>query len=420
MCFYLRNWQVTFLLYTLGVFISEYIAKAFMEPRDYRVVFLIQKEVLSSIIEDNQLKTPFFDLYMYDIPWLPYLAQNQLIADITDYVNNSPYNEENFFSHNLRNCQLEGRYYGIPVVGGAQIMFYRKDLFEDPLLNQKYEALYGCPLTLPQDWETFNRIARYFTQKYFPDSPTLYGTSLAGADSLSFAPEIFLRMLSYHGNVWDAHYRIALNAPANEKAFASVLETCRYCEPGILNTTISKTVHNFCHGKTAMLITYTERAPEITTALTRNTIGAVGYSSVPGGIPLNIGWNLGVSPYTDKKSLIYKYLDWLGAPDINNYLTILDGQTAHRAPYHKPEFLRLYPWMIYTEESFSYSKNRISPYKKNRLSIPQNKIDNLLYHTFMDILIHGKSIEEALLLADRKGKELLKTYGYYPTPMIRS
>ena len=43
MCFYLRNWQVTFLLYTLGVFISEYIAKAPMEPRDYRVVFLIQK-----------------------------------------------------------------------------------------------------------------------------------------------------------------------------------------------------------------------------------------------------------------------------------------------------------------------------------------------------------------------------------------
>ena len=43
MCFYLRNWQVTFLLYTLGVKITEYIAKAPIEPRDYRVVFLIQK-----------------------------------------------------------------------------------------------------------------------------------------------------------------------------------------------------------------------------------------------------------------------------------------------------------------------------------------------------------------------------------------
>ena len=44
MCFYLRNWQVTFLLYTLGVKITEYIAKAPIEPRDYRVVFLIQQK----------------------------------------------------------------------------------------------------------------------------------------------------------------------------------------------------------------------------------------------------------------------------------------------------------------------------------------------------------------------------------------
>ena len=40
---YLRNWQVTLLLYTLGVLFSEYIAKASIEPRDYRVVFLIQE-----------------------------------------------------------------------------------------------------------------------------------------------------------------------------------------------------------------------------------------------------------------------------------------------------------------------------------------------------------------------------------------
>ena len=56
MCFYLRNWQVTFLLYTLGVFISEYTAKAFTEPRDYRVVFLIQEA--GNLSENGQ---PVFD-----------------------------------------------------------------------------------------------------------------------------------------------------------------------------------------------------------------------------------------------------------------------------------------------------------------------------------------------------------------------
>ena len=41
---YLRNWQVTLLLYTLGVLFSEYTAKASIEPRDYRVVFLTQQK----------------------------------------------------------------------------------------------------------------------------------------------------------------------------------------------------------------------------------------------------------------------------------------------------------------------------------------------------------------------------------------
>ena len=58
MCFYLRNWQVTFLLYTLGVFISEYIAKAFMEPRDYRVVFLIQKKNLEFLLSSSLQRQP--------------------------------------------------------------------------------------------------------------------------------------------------------------------------------------------------------------------------------------------------------------------------------------------------------------------------------------------------------------------------
>ena len=65
MCFYLRNWQVTFLLYTLGVKITEYIAKAPIEPRDYRVVFLIQKEKGTCFSEI--LKTSAFLAFLYVI-----------------------------------------------------------------------------------------------------------------------------------------------------------------------------------------------------------------------------------------------------------------------------------------------------------------------------------------------------------------
>lgn len=74
MCFYLRNWQVTFLLYTLGVFISEYTAKAFTEPRDYRVVFLIQKT-------DLNLQIRFFRVIVSDDVCLIKRAQRVRTSD---------------------------------------------------------------------------------------------------------------------------------------------------------------------------------------------------------------------------------------------------------------------------------------------------------------------------------------------------
>ena len=396
------------------------LSKQFERLENIRIEyeFVPQKDVLNSIITDSKLPTPKFDIYMYDIPWIHYLAQNRLIEDITDYIKSSPFREDNFFPQNLSNCRIGNSYYGVPVVGGAQIMFYRKDLFESKPLQKRYRELYKTSLKPPKTWKQFLQTAKFFTREYNSSSPTPYGTSLAGIDSLTLAPELFVRILSCGGSVWDSHCRISLDSPENIQAFRIVQETLLYSEGSPFETSIAKTVQDFCCGKTAMLITYIERATEITNALTHNMIGSVDYTTVPGYVPVSIGWNFGISPYTENLPVIYKFLDWLGDRDVNNYLTILDGQTAHIDPYHNPEFVRLYPWMRYTEDSFKYCRNRIQAYKKNAMVIPQNEIDCLLSAILEDIVVDGYTVEDALTKAQAEGKELLKKYGYYPTPKI--
>ena len=44
MCFYLRNWQVTFLLYTLGVFLFGLTAKALLNHATIAWFSFIQKK----------------------------------------------------------------------------------------------------------------------------------------------------------------------------------------------------------------------------------------------------------------------------------------------------------------------------------------------------------------------------------------
>lgn len=62
------------------------------------------------------------DLFMYDIPWLPFLIQNQCLADITDFIESSSFQKHLLFKNQLESCALGQRYYGVPLVGGTQIL----------------------------------------------------------------------------------------------------------------------------------------------------------------------------------------------------------------------------------------------------------------------------------------------------------
>lgn len=87
-----------------------------------------QNEILNTIVADMEKSVSKYDIYMYDVPWLSYMVQNGLVADITDYIKGDKFNPDVYFEENLNNCKHDDHYYGVPIVGGSQIMFYRKDL----------------------------------------------------------------------------------------------------------------------------------------------------------------------------------------------------------------------------------------------------------------------------------------------------
>lgn len=375
-----------------------------------------QNELLHTILKDIDQPHSQYDIYMYDVPWLSYMVQNGLVSDITDYVESDRFNAANFFPENLNNCKYDDRYFGIPIVGGSQIMFYRKDLFENHTLQKSFKEKYQISLHPPRTWTEFNGIAAFFTRKHNPDSPTQYGTSMAGIVDEEFAPEILIRLWAHGGKIWDRYNRACLNIPENAQAVQSILQTLNYVETPPLQTSINQTIHDFCSGKTAMLITYTEYANKISKSIHNNIIGSVGYCPIPGRTPASIGWNLGLNPYTSKQSEAYLYFQWLCKRDISIYMTILDGQSPVAAPYQSHELLKLYPWLELTEESFEYCRHRSGPYSKKSLIIPQSRIETILCTVLKMIMTEGLSITEALEKGQKEMEALFKSYGY-PKPL---
>ena len=96
----------------------------------------------------------------------------------------------------------------------------------------------------------------------------------------------------------------------------------------------------------------------------------MGYETIPGKTPVSVGWNFGLNPFSSRAEWAFTYFRWLCQSDTSYYMTILDGQSTVKAPYHSHELLKLYPWLELTEESFSLCRKRNGPHRDKALVIP--------------------------------------------------
>ncbi|MFR8799757.1 MAG: hypothetical protein ACLVGQ_11880 [Blautia massiliensis (ex Durand et al. 2017)] len=66
--------------------------------------------------------------------------------------------------------------------GGTQLLFYRKDLFENRELQTEYQKRSLISLRAPRTWKEFNDVAAFFTRKENPASPYRIRSFFCGSD----------------------------------------------------------------------------------------------------------------------------------------------------------------------------------------------------------------------------------------------
>ena len=371
-----------------------------------------QNQLFSMISDSCDTLTQAYDFYTYDAPWLEYMVQNMCLADISSFIEGDSFRKDQFFPSSFQNCQVKGRYFGIPVSGGIQLLFYRKDLFESRELQAEYQKRSLISLRAPRTWKEFNDVAAFFTRGKNPSSPTEYGASFAGAIDEELAPEILIRLWACGGKLWDSYHRPTFHTKENKRAFESIFHTLDYIPEQDLNRSIPQTVDDFCNGRTAMLITYSEFAQGINRRVKENVSGRIAASIIPGKSPASVGWNLGLNPFSTHREAVFQFFSWLCSSDTNLYLTILNGASAVMAPYRNSELLKLYPWLSSTEESLQYSKRRNSPYRKNRLIIPVEQIERILCQALRKVCQGKCPVDQALKEAQGEADHLFHMYGY--------
>ena len=334
------------------------------------------RELFQEILEDSHREHPLYDIYLYDTSWFSYLQKTGCLMDLTSTIYGMPDMHRYFVEKNLDNCSVDGHIFGFPVVGGTQFLLYRKDLFTDPELCQAYKKNHHISLRPPKTWKEFNTIARFFTKKYNPQSPTDYGTSIPSVLNEELILEFEPRLWSHGGSFFDTHGHLCMNTPQNARALANFMEAFHYTKHD--TATGLNVFEHFAKGELAMCLCYTEYAAQIQNSAHAEYLHRCGYSMLPGATPVNVGWHLGVSPNCRKMEYVMRFFHWLHQRHNSYYMSILSGASALEYPYKNHELKKLYPWIELTADALETCRSRIYPLKKLNGYLPPYQFERVI------------------------------------------
>lgn len=309
-----------------------------------------------SLLKSSQGITPY-DLIRMDMAWL-----DELAALVYSPLSEIDWDWDRLFQSFRPEFTPDyseegGVRCSLPFDPSTQLLFYRKDLLENPFYKRMYFEVTRQELEVPKTFGSYNQVARFFTQSMNPQSPTLYGTTVAIGSAMVGASEYYVRLLGMGGSILDTQGHIALNSPQALQALENLTEAYRYSDQNQYQWWKS-VLQGFSRGNSAMTVVFMNYASDILNGQQSSIAGNVGYAPVPGGKPLIGGGIVGIARTTKNTPAACRFLDWLYSPAIASAFTLLGGLSPCRWVYENRDLYEKYPWLTATKKSFPMAQRR--------------------------------------------------------------
>jgi ABC-type glycerol-3-phosphate transport system substrate-binding protein len=318
----------------------------------------------------KQTEKSDFDVFLVDVLWLREFAAKGLLADLTphtreDFMDVIDIQPEFFDDFACYNSSV----YAIPYQYSNQLLYYRKDLFDNMKNRRMFYEQYKVELKCPRTWAEYNAVARFFTREFNPESETLYGTTLGGRYSSAALCEFLPRLWAYGADVFDRHGRVAIDSPDAVKALNNYCESFRYASPGSSNHWWHEQVSEFASGDVAMMILYSSYVSPLVDASVSKVVGKVAFASIPGAKPVLGGWSFAINRRSKSQSAALQFIKWACSRDLAIPSTLLGNLSACRSIYNNAEVKSIYPWIAKSLEIYPDSMRRALPKEKAAVGI---------------------------------------------------
>ena len=246
-----------------------------------------------------------------------------------------------------------GQYWAYPTEGDANGWVYRKDLFEDPDEMAAFEAEYGYPLAVPENYDQFYDIANFFTR---PDEG-LYGVAIYGSneyDSLTMGVQN--TMFTYGGRWQNPDTNEVMgytNSPesiAGVQMYKDLWDCCQ--PPGMSAAFFNEVNDQMINGTSVMGMNYFAFFPSLVNEATNpdyyDKVGFFSNPKGPGGDQAAAlgGQGMSIIAYTspERQEASKDFIRWFAQEDVQAEWARLGGYACNENVLNSQEFLDATPF----------------------------------------------------------------------------
>ena len=322
-----------------------------------KVVEVPTDQMFTKIMQDFRSGAGAYDALNVIPSWMPDLVNAGALEPLDPFVDQFAYRDElKDIAPAYRDNQMKvgDKIYGFPDDGDVMLLYYRKDIFEDPKMKEGFKAKFGYDLAPPKDWKQFAEIGQYITDKM---APKTYG---AGFFRAAPYPQYMYqeRFRMEGGKFFDKEtMKSTVNSDVGVKVLQGMLADNKFMPPGVEQWNFVDNLANFLQGLTAMTISwppygrwaagYGSGEEALNWVPKTQIAGKVGYAINPLGRPeLGVGFALSVASTSKKKEAAYLFIQWLNSKQtslerVQLPYTLRDPfRTSH---YESTEFRKLWP-----------------------------------------------------------------------------
>jgi len=291
-----------------------------------KVIEVATADMFTKILQEHRANTGAYDALNVVPTWMADLVRTGALEDLDPYVDKYGFREElQKIAPTYRDNQMtvDGKIYGFPDDGDLFILYYRKDLFQDPANMQEFKTKYGYDLAAPKTWQQYADIGQFFTDKL---APTTYGAG-------QFRQPAYSQLLFQErfrvegGKFFDPDtMKATVNNEIGVKVFDGMRADNKFMPPGVESWGFVEALSSFLNGDIAMTISWPPFGrwaagygveDEALSWVPKSKIAdKVGYALPPGGRPqLALGFSLAVASGSKNKEAAYLFIQWLNSEE---------------------------------------------------------------------------------------------------------